>query len=44
MLTNLSTLVADVRSASALVGDVGTALVADGTLLADRTQSQATSL
>ena len=44
MLTSLSTLVADVRSASALVGDVGTALVADGTLLADRTQSQATSL
>jgi methyl-accepting chemotaxis protein len=44
MLTNLSGLVADVRSASALVGDVGTALVADGTLLADRTQSQAASL
>jgi len=44
MLTNLSSLVADVRSASALVGDVGTALVADGTLLADRTQSQAASL
>jgi len=44
MLTNLSTLVADVRSASSLVGDVGTALVADGTLLADRTQSQAASL
>ncbi len=44
MLTSLSMLVADVRSASALVGDVGTALVADGTLLADRTQSQATSL
>ena len=44
MLTNLSTLVADVRSASALVGDVGRSLVADGHLLADRTQSQAASL
>jgi methyl-accepting chemotaxis protein len=44
MLNNLSGLVADVRSASALVGDVGTSLVSDGTLLADRTQSQAASL
>jgi len=44
MLTSLSSLVADVRSASALVGDVGSALVSDGTLLADRTQSQAASL
>ena len=44
MLSNLSTLVADVRSASALVGDVSRSLVADGHLLADRTQSQAASL
>jgi len=44
MLGNLSDLVAEVRSAAALVGDVGQALVADGTLLADRTQSQAASL
>ena len=44
MLANLSTLVADVRSASSLVGDVGSALVSDSTLLADRTQSQAASL
>lgn len=44
MLTNLSGLVADVRSASALVSDVGNSLVADGHLLADRTQSQAASL
>ena len=44
MLSNLSSLVADVRSASSLVGDVGSALVSDSTLLADRTQSQAASL
>ena len=44
MLTNLSNLVADVRSASALVGDLGTDLVDDGNLLAERTQSQASSL
>lgn len=44
MLGNLSSLVADVRSASSLVGDVGTALVSDSSLLADRTQSQAASL
>ena len=44
MLGKLSDLVAEVRSAAALVGDVGTALVSDGTLLADRTQSQAASL
>ncbi|GAB4090935.1 methyl-accepting chemotaxis protein [Hydrogenophaga soli] len=44
MLSKLSDLVAEVRSAAALVGDVGTALVNDGTLLADRTQAQASSL
>ena len=44
MLTSLSSLVAEVRSAAALVGDVGQSLVADSTLLADRTQSQAASL
>ncbi|MBY0465023.1 MAG: HAMP domain-containing protein [Burkholderiales bacterium] len=44
MLTSLSALVAEVRSAAALVGDVGNLLVADSTLLADRTQSQAASL
>jgi len=44
MLTSLSNLVAEVRSASALVGDVGATLVEDSTLLADRTQSQAASL
>ncbi len=44
MLTNLSNLVAEVRSASALVGDVGQSLVNDSTRLADRTQSQAASL
>ncbi|HRK39804.1 MAG TPA: methyl-accepting chemotaxis protein [Burkholderiaceae bacterium] len=44
MLTSLSALVAEVRSASALVGDVGTLLVTDSTLLADRTQAQAASL
>ncbi|MBA4257289.1 MAG: hypothetical protein C0445_15625, partial [Polaromonas sp.] len=44
MLTSLSNLVAEVRSASALVGDVGQSLVQDGGLLADRTQSQAASL
>jgi methyl-accepting chemotaxis protein len=44
MLSKLSDLVAEVRSAAALVGDVGTALVSDGTLLADRTQAQAASL
>jgi methyl-accepting chemotaxis protein len=44
MLTSLSNLVAEVRSASALVGDVGQSLVQDGSLLADRTQSQAASL
>jgi methyl-accepting chemotaxis protein len=44
MLTSLSNLVAEVRSAAALVGDVGASLVEDGSLLADRTQSQAASL
>ena len=44
MLTSLSSLVAEVRSAAALVGDVGHSLVTDSTLLADRTQSQAASL
>ena len=44
MLTSLSALVAEVRSAAALVGDVGNQLVTDSTLLADRTQSQAASL
>lgn len=44
MLTSLSALVAEVRSAAALVGDVGNLLVTDSTLLADRTQSQAASL
>ena len=44
MLTSLSNLVAEVRSAAALVGDVGASLVQDGTLLADRTQAQAASL
>jgi methyl-accepting chemotaxis protein len=44
MLSKLSDLVAEVRSAAALVGDVGSALVNDGTLLADRTQAQAASL
>jgi methyl-accepting chemotaxis protein len=44
MLGHLSALVADVRSASSLVSEVGEALVKDGHLLADRTQSQAASL
>lgn len=44
MLTSLSSLVAEVRSAAALVGDVGGTLVTDSTMLADRTQSQAASL
>ncbi len=44
MLTSLSSLVAEVRSAAALVGDVGHSLVTDSTLLADRTQAQAASL
>jgi hypothetical protein len=43
-LSNLSNLVADVRSAAALVNDVAEGLVNDATLLADRTQSQAASL
>ena len=44
MLEVLSALVADVRSASAMVTHVGGLLVEDGHLLSQRTQSQATSL
>ncbi len=44
MLMMLSSLVADVRSAAALVTHVGDMLVADGHDLSDRTQSQAASL
>jgi methyl-accepting chemotaxis protein len=44
MLTRLSDLVAEVRSAAAMVNDVGAALVADSSHLAGRTQAQATSL
>ena len=44
MLAKLSELVSDVRSAAAMVGDVGAALVTDSNNLADRTQSQAASL
>jgi len=44
MLDRLSDLVAEVRSAGAMVNDVGASLVEDSTHLADRTQSQAASL
>ena len=44
MLGKLSDLVAEVRSASAMVTDVGAALVEDSNHLADRTQAQAASL
>jgi len=44
MLNVLSTLVADVRSASSMVTHVGAQLVADGHSLSERTQSQAVSL
>ncbi|QDL55133.1 methyl-accepting chemotaxis protein [Rhodoferax aquaticus] len=44
MLEVLSTLVANVRSASAMVTHVGGQLVEDGHLLSQRTQSQAVSL
>jgi methyl-accepting chemotaxis protein len=44
MLTNLSGIVADVRSAAAMVTHVGAQLVEDGHSLSGRTQSQAASL
>ncbi|MDT8991867.1 methyl-accepting chemotaxis protein [Curvibacter sp. APW13] len=44
MLDVLSTLVADVRSASSMVTHVGSQLVEDGHSLSQRTQSQAASL
>ena len=44
MLSVLSTLVADVRSASSMVTHVGAQLVEDGHSLSQRTQSQAVSL
>jgi methyl-accepting chemotaxis protein len=44
MLNVLSTLVADVRSASSMVTHVGAQLVEDGHSLSERTQSQAVSL
>ncbi len=44
MLQALSELVADVRSAAAVLGHVGLQLVQDSQQLADRTQSQAASL
>jgi methyl-accepting chemotaxis protein len=44
MLNVLSALVADVRSASAMVTHTGSQLVEDGHLLSQRTQSQAVSL
>ena len=44
MLGKLSDLVAEVRSASAMVTDVGSSLVDDSNHLADRTQAQAASL
>ena len=44
MLNVLSTLVADVRSASSMVTHVGAQLVEDGHQLSQRTQSQAVSL
>ncbi|MFN3610722.1 methyl-accepting chemotaxis protein [Tepidimonas sp.] len=44
MLGKLSDLVAEVRSASAMVTDVGSSLVEDSNHLADRTQAQAASL
>jgi methyl-accepting chemotaxis protein len=44
MCMNLSVLVADVRSASAMVTQVGDLLVNDGLSLSERTQNQAASL
>ncbi|MDV7393892.1 methyl-accepting chemotaxis protein, partial [Arthrospira platensis SPKY1] len=44
MLTSLSELVADVRSAAAVLEHVGRELVQDSQSLSDRTQSQAASL
>ena len=44
MLTSLSELVADVRSAAAVLGHVGKLLVDDSQALSGRTQSQAASL
>ncbi|TSE35254.1 methyl-accepting chemotaxis protein [Tepidimonas charontis] len=44
MLAHLSELVADVRSAAAVLGHVGLQLVEDSQQLAERTQSQAASL
>ena len=44
MLSGLSELVADVRSAAAVLGHVGRDLVSDSQSLSDRTQSQAASL
>ncbi len=44
MLAHLSELVADVRSAAAVLGHVGLQLVQDSQQLADRTQTQAASL
>jgi methyl-accepting chemotaxis protein len=44
MLTTISALVADVRSASSMVSHVGDQLVADALSLSSRTQSQALSL
>ncbi len=44
MLSTLSSLVADVRSAANTVGEVGSHLVEDSQLLSDRTQSQAENL
>lgn len=44
MLSSLSELVADVRSAAAVLGHVGRELVSDSQSLSDRTQSQASSL
>ncbi len=44
MLTRLSELVADVRSASAVLGHMGEQMVSDAMELSDRTQSQAASL
>ncbi|WP_334135885.1 methyl-accepting chemotaxis protein [Tepidimonas sp.] len=44
MLAHLSELVADVRSAAAVLGHVGLQLVQDSQQLAERTQSQAASL
>ncbi len=44
MLEVLSSLVADVRSAAAMVSDVGSHLIEDGNTLSERTQSQTSSL